>query len=55
VKKKTKKKAKVVAWYLPKQDQIVEFEANTSYGLIIMLIQWNPMFDRDTFMLLGVV
>lgn len=48
-------KKKYTIWYLPKQDQIIELEASTSYGLIIMLIKWNPIFDRDMFMYLGVL
>ena len=46
---------KYCVWYLPKQDQIIELEASTSYGLIIMLIGWSPIFDRDSFMYLGVL
>lgn len=52
---KGKKKKYGVCWYMPKSDEIVELEADTGYALIIMLMQWNPMFDRDEWMLLGVI
>lgn len=48
-------KKKYVAWYLPKQDKIIEVEANVSYGLIICLIRWDRGFNQDAFIYLGVI
>ena len=47
------RKKKVVIWYSAKSDYLVELNPNESYALIIMLVQWNPMFDRNDWMLLG--
>lgn len=41
-------KKKYVAWYFGNTDEIIELEANYSYGLIMMIVQrdlWVEDFD----------